>query len=272
MNIHIIRQILWLGALALGMAAGLSGAGASTRYGRVELVRVVDGDTVRLDIEVAPRLWVRNQSCRLAGIDTPERGEEGFDEASAALAGVLRGKALAAERVAIDKYGRWVIKLYADGESVVVKLNGRRKRPRRKMILYPFRKHRSPETAFELGGAIFWAETRLDERHQEVHRFAWLGADRSASAPAEGAWHAMLGARFERQTGSRFMLGVNPGDPLAELRKFATGFQEELKLSENGLAQKALETWIEQAVAAQGGKDKEPDEDAGLDRAEEDGP
>ena len=36
------------------------------------IVRVVDGDTVDVDIDLGFNMWLRNQRIRLAGIDTPE--------------------------------------------------------------------------------------------------------------------------------------------------------------------------------------------------------
>lgn len=66
--------------------------------------RVVDGDTV----------WATNQSgddykVRLIGIDTPEAGECGFDEAKLALADLIDNQAVVLESGAssgVDKYGR----------------------------------------------------------------------------------------------------------------------------------------------------------------------
>jgi len=39
---------------------------------KVEIVRVVDGDTVRVDIDLGFDMWMRDVSVRLEGIDTPE--------------------------------------------------------------------------------------------------------------------------------------------------------------------------------------------------------
>lgn len=44
---------------------------------RAELVRVIDGDTVVLNVDLGFETWLHNQTIRLYGIDTPEmRGEE----------------------------------------------------------------------------------------------------------------------------------------------------------------------------------------------------
>ena len=37
-----------------------------------KMVRVVDGDTVDVDIDLGFGVWMRNQRIRMYGIDTPE--------------------------------------------------------------------------------------------------------------------------------------------------------------------------------------------------------
>ena len=52
---------------------------------RGKIVRVVDGDTVDLDID----LWFYTHTkvrCRLKGVNTPERGHEDFQKATWAVA------------------------------------------------------------------------------------------------------------------------------------------------------------------------------------------
>jgi endonuclease YncB( thermonuclease family) len=72
---------------------------------------IVDGDTLRCaNVEDA------NGRVRLARIDTPERGEAGFNEASAALAAMIAGREVTCELVDAepgtagfqrrDRYGR----------------------------------------------------------------------------------------------------------------------------------------------------------------------
>lgn len=80
---------------------------------------VVDGDTLRCsNIEEA------NGRVRLARIDTPERGEPGFNEASAALAAMIDGRTVSCELVDADpgregfqkrdRYGRPVARCWTD--------------------------------------------------------------------------------------------------------------------------------------------------------------
>lgn len=63
------------------------------------VTHVVDGDTVDLD---------NGETVRLVGIDTPERGECGYDEARSALVGLVEGRriTLGASDEDRDRYDR----------------------------------------------------------------------------------------------------------------------------------------------------------------------
>ena len=39
---------------------------------KIDVLRVVDGDTVDVDIDLGFGVWLRNQRVRIVGIDTPE--------------------------------------------------------------------------------------------------------------------------------------------------------------------------------------------------------
>jgi endonuclease YncB( thermonuclease family) len=58
-----------------------------------KVVRPIDGDTLILDIAVGLDTQ-RTAHVRLAGIDTPERGEPGYREATAELAALVAGAQL----------------------------------------------------------------------------------------------------------------------------------------------------------------------------------
>ena len=47
---------------------------------RVEIVRVVDGDTVDVDIDLGFGVWLKKQRVRLYGIDTPESRTRDLNE------------------------------------------------------------------------------------------------------------------------------------------------------------------------------------------------
>ena len=75
------------------------------------VTKVVDGDTI--DIENGDRI-------RLSGINAPETGECGYDEASDALTELIIGKQVYLEMDETDtgKYGRSLRYIYLDGFSV----------------------------------------------------------------------------------------------------------------------------------------------------------
>lgn len=82
---------------------------------RAELVRVIDGDTVELRVDVGFRIY-RVDSFRLAGINTPELHSPDEAErlrakaAKAAMHSALDGRSLTVrtEKDAQEKYGRYL--------------------------------------------------------------------------------------------------------------------------------------------------------------------
>lgn len=70
------------------------------------VVRVVDGDTARLDVSLGFRAWLRNESFRLASCNARELDEPGGKEARDHLAELLpAGTAVVLRSVKADKYG-----------------------------------------------------------------------------------------------------------------------------------------------------------------------
>ncbi len=95
---------------------------------RAVVRRVVDADTVVLDIDHGRKIWAHGVRCQLHGIDAPEcRGAEGGRglKAKARLEGLITdltngGKVIiATQRDATGKYGRDLITLYTEaGEDL----------------------------------------------------------------------------------------------------------------------------------------------------------
>lgn len=79
-------------------------------YRHVTVVRVIDGDTVELEIDLGNKIAWRDHF-RLYGIDTPERGRTGASEATARLSELLSNGLHRVETFKPDKYGRWLAKL-----------------------------------------------------------------------------------------------------------------------------------------------------------------
>ena len=115
MGIMNTPLIFFVGVVVLGAvlvifpAMQKAGAGRKPFSGVVEYVK--DGDSlvikgVRRDV----RLW---------GIDAPEKGEAGADRARDAMSGLVRGKRVRVEPIAIDDYNRIVARVYLRGNQDV---------------------------------------------------------------------------------------------------------------------------------------------------------
>ncbi|WP_090881172.1 thermonuclease family protein [Bauldia litoralis] len=95
---------------------------------RAEVVRIVDGDTIDVDIDLGFYIWIRNQRIRLFDIDAPE--VNGATKAAGVAASEYLEKLLDGKTVIIrtvkgkdgadrdDSFGRWLGTIYLDGLDV----------------------------------------------------------------------------------------------------------------------------------------------------------
>lgn len=89
------------------------------RY-KAEVMRWVDGDTVWLKVDLGFRMTTLNDF-RLFGVDTPERGQVGYAQATA----FVKAAAPPGTQVTIttykdpDKYGRWLAEVDAGADQTV---------------------------------------------------------------------------------------------------------------------------------------------------------
>lgn len=75
---------------------------------QAKVFNVVDGDTLDVTIDLGFRITLE-QRIRLYGVNTPERGQPGWAEASAMLTGLVLDQTVSAVTVKPhDKYGRWL--------------------------------------------------------------------------------------------------------------------------------------------------------------------
>ena len=103
-----LRSLLASLALLLLLAHG---AAARELHGRV--VGVGDGDTLTLLTDTRQEVRVR-----LAGIDTPERGQPFGDRARQALSDLAFGEHVRVAAAGTDRYGRAVGRVFAGGVDV----------------------------------------------------------------------------------------------------------------------------------------------------------
>mgnify|MGYP001309972326 FL=1 len=75
-----------------------------------KIVRVVDGDTVDVDIDLGFGIWLRNQRIRMYGIDTPESRTRDLEEKK-------YGKAATAYLINWTNAGGLVLKTHKDGKG-----------------------------------------------------------------------------------------------------------------------------------------------------------
>ena len=97
---------------------------------RVKIVKVVDGDTVDVDIDLGFGIWMKNERVRLFGIDTPESRTRDLEEkkygkaAKAYLVDKLNAGTpiLKTFKDGVGKYGRILGEIMIDDETSVNKM------------------------------------------------------------------------------------------------------------------------------------------------------
>ena len=90
-------------------------------YRHVEVVRVIDGDTVRLDVDMGNSIfWTTN--FRLNGIDTPDDDKTKKNEATQRMIELITNGVSRIETFKPDKFGRWLADIYiaVDGGEMLV--------------------------------------------------------------------------------------------------------------------------------------------------------
>jgi micrococcal nuclease len=90
---------------------------------RATLERIVDGDTIDVLLDLGFKIHTR-QRLRLLGIDTPERGQPGYLEATHELAELLnptgRPQPLIVHTIKRDGFGRWLATVWVEGSDTSI--------------------------------------------------------------------------------------------------------------------------------------------------------
>ena len=103
---------------------------------KVNILKVVDGDTVDVDIDLGFGVWMHKERVRLFGIDTPESRTRDLEEKKYGLAAkqYLKDKLnsgtpiLKTFKDGVGKYGRilgelWVEEVAQESDKITVKTN-----------------------------------------------------------------------------------------------------------------------------------------------------
>lgn len=128
-----MKSVARLALAVLSLAAGSAAAEDECRYYtyRATVTKVIDGDTVRANVDLGFRIWVNEETFRLYGIDAPEtrayagravdEAEKTLGRASKkALKDLVEGRAVALCTIEDKrgKYGRYLARIFVDGLDV----------------------------------------------------------------------------------------------------------------------------------------------------------
>ena len=89
-----------------------------------KIIKVIDGDTVDVDIDLGFGVWLKKERVRVNGIDTPEiRGKTPEEKELAIhvrdeLYSKIYGKMVTLKNVDTEKYGRMLADVYLDDENI----------------------------------------------------------------------------------------------------------------------------------------------------------
>lgn len=88
---------------------------------KAKLVRIIDGDTVELEVDLGFKVWVKD-SFRLAHINAPEKKEgQPYIDARSHLAILIAPDAdLTVKTQRQEKYGRWLAEIITGSDTVTV--------------------------------------------------------------------------------------------------------------------------------------------------------
>jgi micrococcal nuclease len=88
---------------------------------RTKITNIVDGDTVDGFVDLGYRIWTE-QRFRLLGINTPERGQKGFAEATEYVKDRILGKEVQLQSEKSDSFGRYLAVIYFEDAIINVEL------------------------------------------------------------------------------------------------------------------------------------------------------
>ena len=86
---------------------------------RATFLRAVDGDTIDVELDHGFERMRSTRRLRLLGVDTPERGQQGYHEATALTFDQLEAaQEIIVRTVSKDSFGRWLAEVWCDGVSL----------------------------------------------------------------------------------------------------------------------------------------------------------
>jgi micrococcal nuclease len=83
----------------------------------VQVNRVIDGDTFEGTVDLGMNINIQKVRFRLLGVDTPERGDKGYYEATEFTANLIDGKDILVQSYDKDAFGRYLVDVFLEDHS-----------------------------------------------------------------------------------------------------------------------------------------------------------
>ena len=133
-TVFMVVRLLVAVLLALSSSSSLAGPTEPAYLYRATVIKVIDGDTIDVNIDLGFYVWLFDQRIRLIGIDAPEirrgKNREAGRAAKRYLRRLLDGKTVILRTFKApnksgdmrDGFRRWAAVVYVDGENVNLRL------------------------------------------------------------------------------------------------------------------------------------------------------
>lgn len=84
---------------------------------RATVINVVDGDTIDAEVDLGFKIETK-QRLRLARVDTPERGQKGYDEAKDFVIHCVFKKPVRIKTEKISKWGHYIAEVFVEERNL----------------------------------------------------------------------------------------------------------------------------------------------------------
>lgn len=90
---------------------------------KAKCVRVIDGDTIVIDLDLGMRIKKENERVRLLNVDTPERRQKNYEEAKQFTTECVEGKDIYVQTYKNDNFSRFLANVYYEIDNEIRCLN-----------------------------------------------------------------------------------------------------------------------------------------------------
>lgn len=90
---------------------------------KAKCVRVIDGDTIEIDLDLGFRMKKEKEKVRLLNVDTPERRQNNYEEAKKFTTECVEGKDIYVQTYKSDNFSRFLANVYYETGNEVRCLN-----------------------------------------------------------------------------------------------------------------------------------------------------